>query len=66
VVTVLWLALLVGAAAWEIRCRRSGSRWIDLGQIGARMGSRIPGRIALLVVWAFIGWHLFARYTVPG
>jgi hypothetical protein len=39
---------------------------MDLGEIGARVGSRLPGRIVLVAAWAFVGWHLFARYTVPG
>jgi hypothetical protein len=26
---------------------------------------RVPGRILLVVAWGFVGWHFFARYTLP-
>jgi hypothetical protein len=65
VVTVVWLGLMAASAAWEVRCRRPGSRWTSLSELGARMGRGLPGRIALLALWAFIGWHVFARYTIP-
>jgi hypothetical protein len=37
----------------------------SLGVIVSRFWARVPGRIVLVLVWAFVGWHLFARYTVP-
>ena len=65
-VTIIWLGLALAAAGWEVRCRRSGGRWTCLTSLGARLGSRRYGRLVLIGVWAFIGWHVFARYTVPG
>ena len=65
VVTLCWAALAVAALGWEVRCRRPGSPWNSLAQLVSEAWSRPVGRIALLVLWSFVGWHLFARYTVP-
>lgn len=61
-----WLGLMAAAVAWEVRCHRSGSRWTSLSDLGARMGSARLGRVVLVGLWAFVGWHVFARYTLPG
>jgi hypothetical protein len=66
VVTLVWVGLAAAAAGWELFSRRAGSRWTSLGDVVARLGSRRAGRLVLLVLWAFVGWHVFARYTVPG
>ena len=65
-VTILWILLASAAVLWEVVCRRSGGRWTRLADIGARLGSRLPGRILLIGIWAFVGFHVFARYTLPG
>ncbi len=65
VATVVWLSLVAIGVAWEVRCRRPGSPWTSLSELGVRIGSGRLGRIVLLVLWAFVGWHVFARYTVP-
>ncbi|HXQ90688.1 MAG TPA: DUF6186 family protein [Acidimicrobiales bacterium] len=65
IVTVAWLVLGATAALWELVCRRSGGRWASLGAIGSAWWQRLPGVIVLIAVWAFVGWHVFARYTVP-
>lgn len=64
--TVAWLVLLGLGAVWEVVCRRSGGRWTSLGAVGGRLWTHLPGRIILIAVWAFVGWHVFARYTLPG
>lgn len=64
-VTVLWVALLAAAVAWEIVCRCSGGRWTSLGELAGAMAARRAGLVILLVLWAFVGWHVFARYTLP-
>jgi hypothetical protein len=66
VVTVLWLGLLAAGAGWEARCHRPGSRWTSLTDIAARGWRSAPGRVLLIALWAFVGWHVFARYTLPG
>jgi hypothetical protein len=65
-VTVAWLALALAAIAWEISCRRAGPRWTSLTAMGSPLWGRLPGRLALIALWAFVGWHVFARYTLPG
>ncbi len=64
--TVVWLVLLGLGVVWEVVCHRSGGRWTGIGTIGARVWMYRPGRIVLIAVWAFVGWHVFARYTLPG
>ncbi len=64
-VTATWLVVLVAAVAWEILCHRPGSRWTSLSEIGARLSGTRPGRLLLVAGWGFIGWHVFARYTLP-
>jgi hypothetical protein len=64
IVTAAWLALTAAGLALELVSRRS-ARVTSLGVIGSRIASRRLGRLGLVVAWAFVGWHLFARYTVP-
>jgi hypothetical protein len=64
-VTVLWLALMATAAVWEVRCHQPDSRWRSLTGIMSGWWRSAPGRIVLIAVWAFVGWHVFARYTLP-
>jgi hypothetical protein len=64
-VILSWLSLGVAGVAWEGWCRRAGSPWTSLGDLAARMWNHPLGRLALLTAWTFIGWHVFARYTVP-
>ncbi|MGD0883193.1 MAG: DUF6186 family protein [Acidimicrobiales bacterium] len=64
-VTVLWVVLLSAAVVWEVVCRRSGGRWTSLGELAGAMAARRPGLIILLVLWVFVGVHVFARYTLP-
>jgi len=63
--TIAWLVLGTTAVVWELGCRRSGGRCSSLGAIGSALWSRLPGSIVLIALWGFVGWHLFARYTVP-
>jgi Family of unknown function (DUF6186) len=63
--TVLWLVLLGVAITTELvaRWRR---RVATLSSFFASIATRRVGRAALLVIWVFVGLHLFARYTLPG
>jgi hypothetical protein len=65
VVTGVWLALLAVALGWEAYCRLADRGWVSLHLIGAAVGRRRTGRLVLVLLWAFVGWHLFARYTLP-
>ncbi len=64
-VTALWTVFLAAAVVWEIVCRRSGGRWTSLGELAGAMAARRPGLVILLVLWTFVGIHVFARYTLP-
>jgi hypothetical protein len=64
IVTVTWVALVVVAVAWEVRCHRSDGRWTSLATIASRLWVSRPGRLLLVLVWAFVGWHVFARHGV--
>ena len=63
--TAAWLALGAAALAWELVCLLSPSTRPGLGAVLGALGQRVPGWMALVALWAFAGWHLFARYTVP-
>ena len=64
-ITIVWIILLATGAAWEIVCHLSHGRWTSLTGLGTAVASRLPGKLILIGIWAFIGWHLFARYTLP-
>jgi len=64
-ITIVWLVLLTSGVIWEIVCHLSHGRWTSLTAIVRAVGNRLPGKLILIGIWAFIGWHLFARYTLP-
>jgi hypothetical protein len=64
IVAGLWLALMAAGLGLEIVARwRPGPAGLGaiLGRIAAR--SRVA-RIVLVLGWAWVGWHFFARYTI--
>jgi hypothetical protein len=63
--TVLWCLILAAGLTWEVTCRTGRHRRPGLGATVAALSVSLPGRIGLFVVWAFVGVHLFTRYTVP-
>jgi hypothetical protein len=60
----LWIALLVLCALIELSARVRPKRISTLSRTVSMLATRIPGR-TLLVLWVFVGFHLFARYTLP-
>jgi hypothetical protein len=44
--------------------RFRSARTSSLARLGALLATRIPGRVVLLLIWVFVGVHLFARYTL--
>ena len=61
VVTLLgYGAVAVWALALELAARRSG-RLSTFGEVLDAVVRRWPVRVALLVGWLWLGWHLFAR-----
>jgi Family of unknown function (DUF6186) len=63
--TVLWIVLLAACILIELLARRFPSRGATISQFGVAIASRRLGRIVLLLLWIFVGVHLFARYTIP-
>jgi hypothetical protein len=65
IITIAWIILLVALAGWAAHAAHHPRRWAGLAEmVSAASGSRW-GRLALFVCWAFIGLHLFTRYTLP-
>lgn len=65
-VTIAWLVLAASGIVYEVWCHLSGRRSMSLSGIGWALWGRLPGRLVLIGLWAFVGWHVFARYTLPG
>lgn len=64
-----WLALVAVAAAVEAYARASrrclALPWVaTLGAWVAGLLERRSARWLALIGWAWLGWHLFARYTL--
>lgn len=64
-VTWVWIALLFAVVIVELWSRKHPERFSSLSRTGALLASRLPGRVVLVVLWVFVGLHLFARYTIP-
>jgi hypothetical protein len=56
-----WALLALAALALELWARLGRARLASLAQALRLARSRRPGQLALLVGWAWLGWHLFAR-----
>jgi hypothetical protein len=63
--TVIWLALLVAGVLFEILGRLRPARVSTLNRAASLLTRRISGRLFLMSLWVFVGFHLFARYTIP-
>jgi hypothetical protein len=63
--TVIWLALLIAGVLIEVLGRLRPTRVSTLNRATSMLATRISGRAILILLWVFIGFHLFARYTVP-
>ena len=64
-VTGIWCALFMVGVLIDTagRLRPDGVATFD--RATAIIESRITGRAILILLWVFVGFHLFARYTVP-
>jgi hypothetical protein len=63
--TLIWVVVLVVGGALEVASRLAPQRVIGLGSLIGRGWAHPIVRWGLLVLWAWAGWHLFARYTIP-
>lgn len=55
-----YVLLAVAVLGWQLSAVVSGRR-ATLGHVLHAIKQSGPGRIALVVTWAWIGWHLFVR-----
>jgi hypothetical protein len=65
VVTGIWIALLIVGFLIVIVGRLRPDHVSTFNRAAAVIESRTAGRAVLILLWVFIGFHLFARYTVP-
>ncbi|AII11145.1 DUF6186 family protein [Rhodococcus opacus] len=65
VVTIIWLMLVGAGIGIELSSHLTGGRWSSLASVASSLWTRLPGRLLLVGIWGFVGWHVFARYTVP-
>ena len=61
VTLVGWSVLAVAAVVLEVLAHRSGSRLVGAGRLLAQVADHPAGKAALLLGWAWLGWHLFVR-----
>jgi hypothetical protein len=64
--TIGWIALLGVGVLIEVLSRLGKTRASSLARASALLATSVPGRLILIILWAFVGLHLFARYTIPG
>jgi high-affinity nickel permease len=64
--TIGWLVLLGLSVAIEAASRLRAGSTATLARLGAVIATRVSGRVVLILLWVFVGLHLFARYTIPG
>jgi len=62
---ILWFVLIGASVVIELLARRIPTRFATLTQFLVNVASRRAGRFLLLLLWVFVGVHLFARYTIP-
>jgi hypothetical protein len=60
--TIGWIALLVASLATELNAHVRHTNRATLADFGTKIMARWGGRFALLLLWAFVGIHLFTRY----
>jgi Family of unknown function (DUF6186) len=63
---IAWAAIAFAGVAWQIGCTLGWTGKAGIGRVLGRLNRRLPGRLLLFGAWAFVGVHIFARYTLPG
>ena len=58
---VIWGVLVVAALALEGAGRRRVGGLVPLSRVLRAARAPVVGRVALLLAWMWLGWHLFAR-----
>jgi hypothetical protein len=65
IVTGLWIALLATGVGLEVYRVGRHARYASLRGVIASLGTGRVGRLLPVLIWGWVGWHVFARYTVP-
>ena len=65
IATVIWLLLLVACVLIDLIGRLHPARVSTLNRATSMVARWTSGRVLLFLLWVFVGFHLFARYTVP-
>ena len=60
-----YLALAAAVLLLELRARRPGSTLPTFSELVTAVAASTPGRIALLGLWWWAGWHFLSRSSVP-
>jgi hypothetical protein len=60
-----YLALVATALLLELIGRREGSTVPTFSEVTAAVAASTVGRVALLALWWWTGWHFLARSSVP-
>ena len=60
-----YLALVGAVVVVEILGRRPGSTVPTFSDVATTVAATVPGRIALLGLWWWAGWHFLARSSLP-
>ena len=63
--TVGWIVLLGAVVIVEVLSRLYVTHASSLARTGAMLAARLAPRFLLLLLWIFVGLHLFTRYTIP-
>ncbi len=61
VADAIWAALAAAALAAALAAHLGRARLAKVSTVVRWLESRRPGYVAVLVVWAWAGWHFFAR-----
>lgn len=57
----IWGTLAACSAGLEIAGRFGAAGSVPLGRVLARLRAKTAGRAALVILWMWFGWHVFAR-----
>jgi hypothetical protein len=57
----IWGALAACAAGFEIAGRRAKAGLAPLVRVVEMLRANTAGRAALVILWMWFGWHVFAR-----
>ena len=60
-----YLALVAAAVVLELLGRRPGSTIPTFSDVATAVAATVPGRIVLLGLWWWAGWHFLARSSLP-